>query len=177
MINIGGMDLDNNALLSLTGGNLAAKAINLQAGSGAIQVNVKNVTGAVNVSGGSAQFVSAATVLDLGNLNVTGDPTFFNIGNIQITGDITDAEGLAILATGNITASTAVTIRSGGNNVYIVAGGNLTTVGAPTGSPTIPLPLPMRLCSRDRAFRYQAEASPEARFPCTARPSIPGLHY
>src|SRR4029077_4922837 len=87
-INIGGMELGKSALLSLTGGNLAAQAINLQAGTGAIQANVNNVTGAVNVSGGSAQFASAAGVLDLGSLAVSGDPTFFNVGDIRIDDNI-----------------------------------------------------------------------------------------
>ena len=52
-INIGGMELGQTAVLSLTGGNLAAQAINLQAGKGTVQADVNNVTGAVNVSGGS----------------------------------------------------------------------------------------------------------------------------
>src|SRR5262249_4834479 len=146
----GGMELGDNALLSLTGGDLAAQAVNLQAGAGAIKANVNNVIGAVNVSGCSAQFASDAGVLDLGSVNVAGDPTFFNIGNISIDDSITVGQSLAILATGNITASKAVVIGTrdqsqGGHNVYIVAGGNLTLEGSPAGSDTIPPERPLQL--------------------------------
>ena len=169
-------------LLSLTGGNLAAQAINLQAGTGAIQADVNNVTGAVNVSGGSAQFASDAGVLDLGSLDMAGDPTFFNMGDIRIDGDIMVGQSLAILATGNVTASRAVVIKTRDASMVvttssIVAGGNLQRSGSPTGSATIP---PKCLCSRDRAFRYRAEASSEAPFrwptpqliPATRQPGI-----
>ena len=88
-INFGGTELGQTARLSVTGGNLGAQAINLQAGKGAIQADLNNVTGAVNVSGGSAQFASDADVLDLGNLDLAGDPTFFNMGDIVIAGNIT----------------------------------------------------------------------------------------
>ena len=147
-INFGGMELGQTALLSLTGGNLDAQAINLQAGTGAIQADVNNVTGVVNVSGGSAHFASDAQVLDLGSLDVTGDPTFFNMGNIVITGSFTVGQSLAILATGNVTATTAVVIRAtnpilGGQNISIVAGANLVPVGSPSGSATLPPGMPL----------------------------------
>ena len=147
-INFGGAELAQSAVLNLTGGNLAALAINVQSGLGSIQADVNNVTGAVKVSGGSAQFASHAGVLDLGNLDVAGDPTFFNMGDIAISSDITVGQSLAILATGNITSANAVTIRAansllGGQNVYIVAGAALMPVGSPTGSDTIPPEVPL----------------------------------
>ena len=150
VINIGGADLGSHALLSLAGGNLAAETLNLQGGAGAVQANVDNVTGAVNVSGGSAQFASHAAVLHLGGVHVDGDPTFFNTGDISIDGSFTVTEDLAILATGSITATTAVEITAtdstlGGHNVYIVAGADLTLFGSPTGSGTLSSETPLQL--------------------------------
>ena len=147
-INFGGSELGPSARLSLTGGDLAALAINVQAGSGAIEADLGDVAGAVNVSGGSAQFVSDSSVLDLGSVGVAGDPTFFNMGNIAIGGDITAVQSLAILATGDISAAGPVLIQAidpvkGGQSIYIVAGAQLVPSGSPTGSPTIPPDVPL----------------------------------
>jgi hypothetical protein len=148
-INIGGAELGQSALVNLTGGNLAALAINVQAGNGAIEADVNNVTGALNVSGGSAHFTSDASVLDLGSLDVAGDPTFFNMGDIEITGNIAATQNLAILATGSVFAKSAVLIQAtdpqqvNGQNVYIVAGANLNPLGSPAGSGTIPPEVPL----------------------------------
>jgi hypothetical protein len=143
-INFGGAQLAQSALLNLTGGNLTALAINLQAGLGAIQVDVNDVSGVVNVSGGSAQFGSDSRILDLGIVDVTGDPTFFNMGDITINGDI-DAGGqsLAILAGGNIKATRPVNIQAispvlGGQNVYIEACSKLIPVVSTTITDTLP---------------------------------------
>ena len=59
-----------------------------------------------------SQFASDADVLDLGSLDLAGDPTFFNMGDIGINGNITVGQSLAILATGNVTATNAVVIRA-----------------------------------------------------------------
>ena len=147
-INFGGAELGQSARLDLTGGGLAALAINVQAGKGAIEADVNDVAGAVNVSGGSAHFTSDSSVLDLGSLDVAGDPTFFNMGDIEITGDIMATQSLAILATGSIFARSAVLIEAtnpqlGGQNVYIVAGALLQPVGSPAGSGTIPPEVPL----------------------------------
>ncbi len=140
-IDFGGTQPGQTALLSLTGGDLDAQAIDLQAGTGVIQADVNDVTGVLNVAGGSAHFASNSAVLDLGDLDVTGDPTYFNMGNIVINEDITASQSLAILATGDITATKAVLIQAtnsllGGQNVYIVAGAILTP--SRTGSDKIP---------------------------------------
>jgi hypothetical protein len=149
VINVGGLELGNQASLSLSGGDFAAQAINLQGGAGAVQANVGNVTGALNVFGCSAQFASQAGVLHLGGIQIAGDPTFFNMGDIVINDNITVGENLAILATGNITATQSVVITAtdpvlGGHNIFMVAGGNLTLFGSPTGSATIPPQVPLQ---------------------------------
>jgi hypothetical protein len=142
-IRVGGTEFGQEARLSLSGGDLAARAIDVQAGKGEAQVALDHVTGAVSLAGGSAHFASNAGVLNLGSVRVDGDPTFFNAGDIVINGDITVGQSLAILATGNITASRAVVIQAkdpllGGQNIVLVAGGNLVPSGSPTGSPAIP---------------------------------------
>jgi hypothetical protein len=145
---VGGTELGQRALLTLNGGNLSAHAIDLEAGAGAIEASVNDVTGAVNVSGGSAHFASDADVLDLGNLDLAGDPTFFNTGDISINDNISVGQNLAILATGNVTASKAVVIQTrdllaGGHNVTIVAGATLQPFGSPTAKGTIPPQTPL----------------------------------
>lgn len=125
MINIGGPELGTGAILDLTGGDFIAQAISIQAGTGAIQADVDNVTGPVNLSGGSAQFASDTSVLDLGRLDVVGDPTIYNFGDIQLDGSIKVGESLAILARGKVTASKAIDIETGGHSVYVMAGGDL----------------------------------------------------
>lgn len=142
-INIGGMELGESAVLLVTGGDLGARAVNLQGGKGAVHAHVKNVTGTVNVTADSAQFSSDADVLNLGTLYLAGDPTFFNLGDIVITGDIRVGQSLAILASGNITATRAVVIQAvdpllGGQDVYIIAGADLTPFGSTAGSPVLP---------------------------------------
>src|SRR5262249_18397528 len=117
-------------------------AINVQAGSGAIQADLNHVSGTVNLSGGSAHFASHARVLHLGNLKVDGDPTIVNDGDILISQSFSVPEDLAIISTANITANAAVTVGAGGHNVYMVAGAKLTPPGKAAGSPLKLPPLP-----------------------------------
>ena len=127
---------------------------------------MNNVTGAVNVSGGSAQFASDAGVLDLGSLDVAGDPTFFNIGNIVIAGNITAGQSLAILATGNITAAKAVVIRAT-NSLRVDRtytswrAATSCRPARPQAAPTIPPGMPLQ---PGQSIQVRAEAPPAAPF-------------
>jgi hypothetical protein len=141
-INIGGAELGADAVLSLTGGSIAAREINLNAGAGSLLSNLDSATGTVNVSAGSAQFGTDSSDLVLGNLCLTGDPVFYNNGPITIGGDISVGDSLAILSAGSITANSQVTVRttdiSGqAHNVYMVAGASLTAFGDAPTSPTV----------------------------------------
>ncbi|MBX9686561.1 MAG: hypothetical protein K2X27_07650, partial [Candidatus Obscuribacterales bacterium] len=141
-VNIGGAELDKNSILSVLGGDIISQLINVDGGAGAVQVRADSLLGTVNLSACSAQFGAESGLLTLGQLNIAGDPTFYNSGDILITNNINVGENLAILAGGNITASGAYTISTVnlgvGHNVYMVAGGNLSLQGSPLASPTLP---------------------------------------
>ena len=104
-VNIGNSSLGRNAILSILGGNISSPQVNINGGAGSVRAMLDSVAGALNVTGGSAQVGTTSGVLNIGNLNIDGDPTFFNQGDIQITGDITVQEKLVILASRNITSA------------------------------------------------------------------------
>ncbi|HEY9789603.1 MAG TPA: hypothetical protein V6D22_04335, partial [Candidatus Obscuribacterales bacterium] len=89
----------SNNWLSVIGGNLLSNVLNLNAGVGTLTAAVSNITGLVNVTGTNAHVGAHGANLNLGDLNVTGDPTFWNTGTITITGSPADfGESIAILA-------------------------------------------------------------------------------
>ncbi len=131
------------ANLSINGGNLLAQTLNLYSGQGNIDVNSDTVQGVVNVYGGSAHVLASTNDLQLGTIDVSGDPLFYNQqvsgvgGDVTIQSDLTyNGQNLAIVAGGNIvvtgtatslqidTSGTATSQNDGGN-VYLVAGANL----------------------------------------------------
>src|SRR5262249_15616274 len=98
-VNIGNAGLSKSAILSLLGGTIAAPQINLNGGAGTIRAMLDSMNGLVNVSAGVADVGTRSGNLNLGTLNVTGDPTYFNDGgDITITNDIFAQDNLAILA-------------------------------------------------------------------------------
>jgi len=144
-INISGLHMTEDNTAKLNGGNWLSNQLNINIGSGNLNANVNNVNGQLNISAGSNNFVANTPSLNLGNMNITGDPTWFNTGgNVVISGDI-DATGsspnIAILASGNIYSTAAANIASsaaqtGGNggNILLVAGASLISSGAASGS-------------------------------------------
>ncbi len=147
VVNIGGSDIAKSGALSVLGGSIVANTINIDGGSGAVQVNVDNASGVVNVSACTAQVGANSGLLNLGKLNLSGDPTFFNNnGDIEIQNDISVTQNLAILASGNIYALNPYQILTTdpgtgqGYNVYMVAGAKLIIAGAPLPTPVQQLP-------------------------------------
>lgn len=64
--------------LSITGGDLVAKELNLTSPSGLVSMNVGRVDGMLNISAGEAKVIASTPKLELGALNLTGDPLFWN---------------------------------------------------------------------------------------------------
>ena len=149
-INVRDASYTGNANLSLAGGDLLSREVNLNTGMGALNVNVGNVTGILNTTAGEAHVTTAAPTLSLGNATIPGDPVIFNFGNINITMDLfVNSAPLFIVATGDITVSPGVTITIGRNidgrggfPITFVAGANITSPPPPctTCPPTLNIP-------------------------------------
>ena len=97
-----------------------------------MDLNVGNVTGVVNATGGSINVESTSSDFQMGNLSVTGDPTFVINGNYTITGsEATSGNPLIIVASGSILSNTGANINTSsstgnGGNVTLVNGANAT---------------------------------------------------
>ncbi len=134
--------------LSISGGALSSKALNLYSGDGIVSVDVNNLLGTVNVQAGEAHITASCADLRLGTIDLSGDPTFYNQnGNVTISGNLTYAgQNLAIVASGNIvTAAGAGTINTSsaggsGGAVTMIAGAAFSPAGQvqPTPPPNPP---------------------------------------
>ncbi|HEY9789337.1 MAG TPA: hypothetical protein V6D22_02990 [Candidatus Obscuribacterales bacterium] len=127
----------------LTGGNLLSKVLNISTGNGSANVDVKNITGIVNINAGIEHLVAATRNLNIGTQNLTGDPTIYNLnGNINLTNTLTPTGGapLAIIASGNITSGGTTpfaidthSATGAGGSIMIIAGAKITA--NPSGLP------------------------------------------
>ncbi|MDR3615253.1 MAG: hypothetical protein P4L53_16970 [Candidatus Obscuribacterales bacterium] len=126
--------------LTLTGGNLNAQNVNINSGTGAVEANVNGLGGLVNINADSAHVTAATANLDLGKMNLTGDPSFYNTtGNVTINTNLTySGQALAVVAHGDVDfASNVTTISTAGatgGNITILAGANFTSSGFPQGN-------------------------------------------
>src|SRR5262249_6529240 len=113
----------------------------VDAGSkGSVDIAADSITGVVNVTAGTANVGARGAALNLGTMNISGDPTFWSTGDISIPGVLNAFDSkIAYLAGGNIIINDGATIQSRsaqpqGNDITIVAGANLvsTAVQFPT---------------------------------------------
>ncbi len=130
----GNINLDTsaaNANIAASGGNWLSQQVNFNAGTGNVDANVGELTGVVNATASNAHVTAATGDLQLGNMNVSGDPTYFNTaGNISITGTVNGDPDLAIVASGNIIGGGGALDTSAGNgNITLIAGANFVTSG------------------------------------------------
>jgi hypothetical protein len=114
--------------LNIVGGNLLSQQLNVYAPSGNFNLNVGNVTGELNGDVGAIHSNTEAGSLQLGNLNINGDPTFYNQGDVVIAGSVQDSNGvpIALVASGNI-VSDGGSLITGGGDLTLVAGVNFST--------------------------------------------------
>ncbi len=124
--------------VTITGGNLLSQQLNLNAVNGIVDVGVNQVSGVVNANADCAHINAASGNLQLGNMNVSGDPTYFNeTGNVIIKGILpTNGNDLAIAAGGSILSGGGVldtNAATNGGTLTLVAGADFTTNGASSG--------------------------------------------
>lgn len=143
-INIGDITNESTRNLTITGGDLISKELNLYAGQGLVDVAVGELQGQVSSHARDLHLSAATDNLVLGDIHCLGDPLFYNTGNITIGGSQTFGEVLSIVATGNITATSGGTfvLQAGdgtqGYNINLVAGVTITPTLPNTTSSTVP---------------------------------------
>ncbi|MBS1992719.1 MAG: hypothetical protein JSS83_19510 [Cyanobacteria bacterium SZAS LIN-3] len=126
--------------ITVSGGDYYSKQMNFNAGTGAVEVNVGQVSGVINGTAGSSHITAASADMKLGDICVSGDPTYFNTqGDISITGKLTGNPDLAIIASGNIIGAGGSLDTTGvgvdGGSITLVAGANISKV-TPAGNGT-----------------------------------------
>lgn len=123
--------------LVLWGGDIFANETNLFSGTGIVRMNVNEVMGTVNVYAGEAHFQSNTENLQLGVIDLSGDPTFYNTsGNVTINSALNfSGQNLAIVASGDVITAAgagAINTSSGSGNggaITIIAGASFTSDG------------------------------------------------
>src|SRR5579875_708730 len=146
-ISFGDPSSTGQAGVTVTGGDLLSKQLNVSAGRGDAVISVNSISGDVNVSAGAATTSVAAGTLSLGSMKLSGDPVFYNdSGSVVLKGAITTGGApLAVLAEGDITvdgggASINTSQASGaGGSILLAAGVDITSC---TLCPTAVLPPP-----------------------------------
>src|SRR5262249_51106236 len=77
----------SKAELSVIGGTISASNVSLLSPDGRIDVAVDRINGSVDVSGGTVQIGVQQGNLDLGQVNLTGDPIYYALsGNLDLSG-------------------------------------------------------------------------------------------
>ena len=118
--------------LNFTGGNIAAQAINFGT-SGTINILADGLNGIVNAKGSAAHIAVQGGTLNLGTVDLSGDPSFVNLGGDVVlapnVGSVLRFSGadLAVLASGSVTAPGVTSIdlsnaAGNGGNLFISAG-------------------------------------------------------
>src|SRR6185437_828925 len=139
-INVRDASFTGNNNLTMIGGAWTAKSYNLFSGDGSVNFSADCIKGIVNASGGSAEVINNSGALNLGVMNLSGDPTFYNTGgDIVLNGDLSfPAQDLAIIASGNIINNTCQVITTGslnnGGQITMIAGASITVSGGPTSA-------------------------------------------
>ena len=141
-INVRDANYAGTANITLTSGNYLSQQLNLNAGTGVVDVNAGEITGTVNTTAGAEHLSAATANLILGNSFISGDPTYYNTaGAITIAGTLNfSGQDLAIVANTNIaTAAGAGSINTSsssanGGNITMIAGVSFTSTGGASGN-------------------------------------------
>lgn len=127
-INIRDASFSAKQNLDVLGGIWASPALEFFSGNGITKMALESATGIVNGSTGEL-YVSSVATLNLGNIEILGDPFFSSEGDLFL-GSISANEAISAFANGNIFAGSlfanggAITLQAGG---LISASGSLQT--------------------------------------------------
>lgn len=155
------------ASLTLLGGKITAREIELQSPCGAISAAVDRIDGPLVISGGTASVGVSSGNLDIASSSLTGDPIYYNLGGDLDLGWLADGSTFSTfggdfvaLATGNITASnvtSGATIDASaagvtGGKITISAGSSFTVTGGVS-------PIPCSNCSANFTLSGMASST------------------
>lgn len=102
------------ALTTISGGDFLSQSLNIFGGNGAVAIDVKQITGLINVVGGEAHLAAETPNLKIGSFALSGDPSIINTaGDITLSPNSSTffpfqdtlrftGEHLAVIASGNI---------------------------------------------------------------------------
>lgn len=130
-INIGNELLTNTINTSITGGKFTSKELNIYSGFGTVSVSVDEILGLTNISANEAHITARGGTLEVGKMNLSGNPTIFNTnGNVSLHDDLVlHGQDLAIMASGDVLAAGITKIdtssdNANGGKILIIAGAN-----------------------------------------------------
>ena len=117
-----------SANLAVNGGNYLSQALNLNSGTGSVDMNVDQVTGVVNTYAGSAHLSANTANLQLGVFDVTGDPYISNNGgDLDISATIANPVDYLVATAGgsiytSVSGQSISTTGNGSGNIVLAAG-------------------------------------------------------
>ncbi|MBY0547729.1 MAG: hypothetical protein K2W95_10570 [Candidatus Obscuribacterales bacterium] len=127
-INIRDAAFTSKSNLDVLGGIWYSPTLNFYSGNGITKMTLESATGVINGSTGEL-YVSSVATLNLGNIEILGDPVFSSEGDLFL-GSISANEAISAFANANIFAGSlvanggAITLQAGG---LISASGSLQT--------------------------------------------------
>ncbi len=95
-------------------GDILAQTMNVNGGKGLVTVSSNTLTPVLNVVGCDASITASTGALNIGTLDLSGDPVIYNDnGDVLLSGNLSGDGSLSIVATGSILGSATI-VRTGG---------------------------------------------------------------
>ncbi len=145
-INVRDATLTEKRHLVFWGGDVFSNHLNLYSGEGVVNMKVDDITAMINVYAGEAHVTADTSNLNLGVMQLTGDPTFYNTnGPVTINSPLVfHGENLAIVAKTDIVSAAGVgaidtsSSTGDGGDVLLLAGVVFTSDGPSSVVPPAP---------------------------------------
>lgn len=114
----------------IQGGDWISERVEINAGEGHLDVNVGELTGAINAHAGTVIINAQTEVLNIQELSASGDPLISNTNSIVLGSQVTLGAPLSVVSGGNITLDSATldtTSSTGhGGDILLLAGAEFT---------------------------------------------------
>ncbi len=120
-------------LISVSGGTVSGENVNFNARDGVVRAMLNEIRGTVNVSACQSHLAVSGGELNIGSIDLSGDPTFVNSGgNVVLNPNVGSTlrfsgQNLAVLASQDVVAGGGLNAidlsgAAGGGNLFISAG-------------------------------------------------------
>ncbi len=126
----GNINISSLSNIDLYKGNFISHNLNFLASNGYVNGLTDNVTGQINTISNSSNLVTSSFDMLIGNSNIKADPTYVNTsGDISLNGGIvTNGNNLAIIASGNVNISGGTTATINTASSSSGSGGNVVII-------------------------------------------------